>query len=446
MRVALTIAGSDSGSGAGIQADLKTFAALKVYGTSVITSVTAQNTVGVSGIQDMPPEFVGRQIDAVLSDIDVDACKTGMLSNAAIVKVVAEKLEQYEMGKYVLDPVMVAKSGDRLLQEDAVSSVVERLIPISYVATPNINEASLIAQMEIRNIEEMEEAAREIWKMGAETVVVKGGHLHGDAVDVFYDGKAQLLRAERIQTRNTHGTGCTFSSAITAYLARGENVITAVKNAKEYITSVIKHSFSIGKGHGPTHHLAVLYKEAEKFEIIEELKEAYMTLKTMDLASFIPEVQSNLVMALSTAENPGDVAGFPGRLIRFKDRIKAVGCPEFGVSSHMARVVLAAMRHDSRVRSAMNIRYGEDIIEAAMREGFVAGSFSREEEPEEIRKREGFTLDWGTQSVIKRLGKVPDLIYDRGGISREAMVRVLGENPKDVVHKIQRISESLKGL
>jgi hydroxymethylpyrimidine kinase/phosphomethylpyrimidine kinase len=444
MKVALTIAGSDSGSGAGIQADLKTFAALKVYGTSVITSVTAQNTVGVYGIQDMPPEFVGRQIDAVLGDIAIDACKTGMLSNAGIIGVVAEKIEEYEMEQYVLDPVMVAKSGDALLQEDASSSLIEKLVPLSYIVTPNLSEASLISGVDIQNIEDMEEAAQKIWEMGAKTVVVKGGHLEGDAVDVFYDGKVHLLKSERIQTENTHGTGCTFSSAITAGLAKGEDAFAAVKKAKEFITEAIRYSFSLGKGHGPTHHFAVLYREAEKFKVIEELREAYEIIKTMDMSSLIPEVQSNLALALSTASDPSEVAGFPGRIVRFKNTVKAVGCPDFGVSSHMARVVLACMKHDGKIRSAMNIRYGEDIIEAAEEAGFAVGTFSREEEPEEIKRKEGSTLDWGTDIAIKQLERVPDLIYDKGGLSREAMVRVLGKNPKEVLQKIKKIVDALQ--
>ena len=441
MRVALTIAGSDSGGGAGIQADLKTFAAFQVYGTSVVTSVTAQNTVGVFGIHDMPPEFVGDQIDAVLSDIPVDSCKTGMLSNKNIIEVVAKKIIEYGLEKYVLDPVMVAKSGDALLREDAVSSLIEKLIPLSYVVTPNIGEASLITHMEIKTINDMEEAARKIREMGAQTVVVKGGHLKGDAVDVICTDNVHTVKSERIETENTHGTGCTFSSAIAAGLAKGDSVLTAINNAKEFITSAIRYSFPLGKGHGPTHHFAVLYREVEKFGIIEELKKAYEIVKSVNISSLLPEVQSNLVMALPHAQSVSEVAGFPGRLVKYKNTVKTVGCPEFGASSHMARVVLMASKYDERIRSAMNIRYSEDIIKAAQECGFITGTFSREEEPEEIKRKEGSSLDWGTETVIKRLGRVPDLIYDTGGISREAMVRVLGENPEDVLQKVKRIAE-----
>lgn len=443
MKTALTIAGSDSGGGAGIQADLKTFAALKVYGTSVITSVTAQNTTGVYGIQDLSPAFVGQQMDAVFTDIGADACKTGMLSNAEIIRVVADKLTEYDMETYVLDPVMVAKSGDALLQEDAVSSLIGELVPISCVVTPNIDEAQLLSGVAIKSIDDMKEAAQEIWEMGAESVVVKGGHLKGDAVDVFYNGKFCLLTSERIKTKNTHGTGCTYSSAIVAGLAKGESAETAVKKAKAFITEAIKYSFSIGKGFGPTHHFAVLYKEAEKYTVLQQLERGYKTLKTMDVSSLIPEVQSNVAMALPQAGNVREVAAFPGRIVRFKNSIKAVGCPAFGASSHMARVVLAAMKHDQDMRSAMNIRYGKDVIEAAQKGNLVIGTFSREKEPEAIKKREGSTLDWGTNYAIEQCGQVPDIIYDKGGISREAMVRVLGENPRNVVQKVEKILNGL---
>ncbi|MBU7022183.1 MAG: bifunctional hydroxymethylpyrimidine kinase/phosphomethylpyrimidine kinase [Theionarchaea archaeon] len=443
MKVALTIAGSDSGGGAGIQADLKTFAAFKVFGTSVITSVTAQNTVGVSGIHDMPADFVGEQIDAVLTDITVDACKTGMLSNADIVKVVAEKLEKYNMEKYVLDPVMVAKSGDALLREDAVSSLIRFLVPRSYVITPNLDEASLIAGMTLRTVEDMKDAALKIKEMGAQAVVVKGGHLKGDAVDVFYGEDIELLTSERIDTLNTHGTGCTFSSAIAAGLARGDDALEAVKGAKQYITEAIRYSFPVGKGHGPTNHLAMLYREAEKYMIVTQLGEAFNLAKSFGIENVIPEVQSNLVMALSDARDTKDVAGFPGRIVRYKETIDAVGCPEFGASSHMARVVLAAMKYDPGTRSAMNIRYGEDVVEAARKAGFILSEFSRKDEPKHIKEKEGSTLDWGTAKAIEDLGRVPDMIYDLGGISREAMVRVLGRTSLDVVQKVKKVVESL---
>jgi hydroxymethylpyrimidine/phosphomethylpyrimidine kinase len=258
---ALTIAGSDSGAGAGIQADLKTFAALGVYGTSVITAITAQNTVKVSKVFELSPDLVAAQIDAVIVDIGADALKTGMLANAAIIDVVAAKIQLYGLKNLVVDPVMVAKSGDLLLRRDALEALRSRLIPLAQVVTPNLPEAGELTGMKLTREKEFEEAARRISAMGAKNVVIKGGHRRGPAVDFFFDGKKiHLLRSPRMHTRYTHGTGCTFSAAIAAYLAKGETVQTAVSRAKRYITGAIRHGFAVGSGHSPVHHFNALWR------------------------------------------------------------------------------------------------------------------------------------------------------------------------------------------
>jgi hydroxymethylpyrimidine/phosphomethylpyrimidine kinase len=258
---ALTIAGSDSGAGAGIQADLKTFAALGVYGTSVITAITAQNTVNVGKVLELSPDLVAAQIEAVIEDIGAQALKTGMLANAAIIDVVAAKIRQYGLKKLVVDPVMVAKSGDLLLRRDAVEALRSRLIPLAQVVTPNLPEAEELTGMKLTRGKEFEEAARRIGAMGAKNVVIKGGHRRGPAIDLFFDGKKMHpLRSARIRTRHTHGTGCTFSAAIAAYLAKGETVEIAVSRAKRYITAAIRHGFAVGSGHSPVHHLYGFWK------------------------------------------------------------------------------------------------------------------------------------------------------------------------------------------
>lgn len=263
MRKALTIAGSDSGGGAGIQADLKTFAALGVYGMSALTAITAQNTVGVQGVYELPAEFVGLQIDSVVDDIGVDAVKTGMLANAEIVSVVAAKVKEHDLPNLVVDPVMVAKSGDPLLREDARDALINLLLPLAVVVTPNLREARVLTGLAIENVEEMKKAAAVIHALGARQVVVKGGHLPGESVDVLFDGQEYtLFRSPRIETKNTHGTGCTFASAIAAGLAKGQSVVEAVGVAKEFITMALRHSLDLGHGHGPTHHFAALYEEA----------------------------------------------------------------------------------------------------------------------------------------------------------------------------------------
>jgi hydroxymethylpyrimidine/phosphomethylpyrimidine kinase len=256
----LTIAGSDSGGGAGIQADLKTFGALGVYGMSVVTALTAQNTLGVRAIHEVPPEFVSAQIDAVLSDIGADVVKTGMLASAGIIAAVADSLIPYGIPYLVVDPVMVAKGGDRLLREDACAALVERLLPIATVVTPNLPEAQVLAGCDVTNSREMREAARRIHDKGPGWVLVKGGHLAGpDSLDLLFDGQNFFDFSEaRLATSNTHGTGCTLASAIAAGLAQGFPVPEAVARAKVYLTQVLtaSRSLRLGHGHGPMHHFA----------------------------------------------------------------------------------------------------------------------------------------------------------------------------------------------
>ncbi len=252
---ALTIAGSDSGAGAGIQADLKTFAAFGVYGTSVLTAVTAQNTRAVLAVAEVPEEVVALQIDAVLEDIGADAVKTGMLSSASITRTVADRLEAWGVERLVVDPVMVAKGGEPLLQARAVDAVKEALLPLAFIVTPNIPEAEILAGMTIQGPEQVEEAARVIAALGPRYVIIKGGHLSGDATDTVFDGVAfTTFSSERIETRNTHGTGCTFSAAIAALLAWGLPPLEAIAEAKLWLTEAIRQSYAIGDGHSPVNH------------------------------------------------------------------------------------------------------------------------------------------------------------------------------------------------
>lgn len=249
------MAGSDSGGGAGIQADLKVFTALGVYGMSAITAVTSQNTLGITRIDPLSAEAVACQMKACLDDIGADAAKTGMLQSAAIVEAVADVFQSYQMTNLVVDPVMVAKSGASLMERDACNKLKERLLPLARITTPNLSEATVLSGIQVRDLDTMKEAAKRIADLGPRVVVVKGGHLRGDPVDLVFDGWGfHSLMGERILTRNTHGTGCTFSAAITAGLAQGLGIMEAVGKAKRLINWAIAHSLHIGAGHGPTNH------------------------------------------------------------------------------------------------------------------------------------------------------------------------------------------------
>ncbi len=256
---AMTIAGSDSGAGAGIQADLKTFAALGVFGTTIVTAVTAQNTVEVAAIAEVPEEVVIAQIDSVAEDIGARAVKTGMLSGRAIIQNVADRLEAWGIPWLVVDPVMVSKSGVPLLQPNAVEALQKDLLPQASIVTPNIPEAEILAGMSISTSDDMREAARRIAAQGPAIVIIKGGHLDGPPVDLVFDGTDFLpIEGERIQTRNTHGTGCTYSAAITALLAHGQPPLDAIRLARRYLEATLRHSYSIGEGFSPVNHFAPL--------------------------------------------------------------------------------------------------------------------------------------------------------------------------------------------
>ncbi len=257
MKIALTIAGSDSGGGAGIQADIKSMQANGVFATSVITAITAQNTQAVTQAYDLPLDLIGAQIDAVFDDFEIRATKTGMLSSAGIIQTVSEKIQEWKIAPLIVDPVMISTSGFALLQADAVESLKTLLIPRATLVTPNTHEAAHLTGVEIKSVADAEEAAKQIFAMGPAAVLVKGGHLAEveEAVDVFYDGETfAYFRAPFIDTPHTHGTGCTYASAIAANLAKGMALQPAIGAAKDYVTEAIRHGLAIGKGGGPVNH------------------------------------------------------------------------------------------------------------------------------------------------------------------------------------------------
>ncbi len=443
MKRILTIAGSDSGGGAGIQADLKTITVLGSYGMSAITALTAQNTVGVQGVHPVPVEFIRLQMEAVLSDIGADAAKTGMLATPEIVLAVAEELKHFKVELLVVDPVMVAKSGDSLLSDAARETLRKALLPISYVVTPNLPEAAALCGFPVRDLESMKESARAIRGMGPRYVLVKGGHLEEEAVDILFDGEGfELYEAPRLSNKNTHGTGCTYSAALATLLAQGLSVHEAVAEAKNFVTRAISQGLALGSGHGPTNHYAqvLLCKEREK--VLCMLNEALERFMDEPLGALIPEVRSNLGYALPGALNHDEIAAIPGRISQIGRKIIACRNPCFGASRHMARVILAAMQMDPEMRSAMNLRYSPETLKACCSAGLRVASFDRSDEPGEVKAREGSTLEWGTQRALQGVSEFPDLIYDEGDKGKEPMIRILGRNPMEVVEKVIRIGRA----
>jgi hydroxymethylpyrimidine/phosphomethylpyrimidine kinase len=445
---ALTVAGSDSGGGAGIQADLKTFAALGVHGMSAITSITAQNTYSVTRVVDLDPEMVVEQIRVCVEDIGVDAVKTGMLHTSDIIRAVADELRKISAPK-VVDPVMVAKSGATLLREDAIKTLVEELIPIADVVTPNAREAERLTKIPVKGLEDQKRAAKEIAELGARAVVVKGGHVDGPVVrDVLYfNGDYIVLESERIQTKNTHGTGCTFASAIAAHLAHGTEIVQAVRKAKEFVTDAIRYGLDLGKGSGPVNPLWATLRKAWLYEAIENVRVATEVLERVDGIGWIcPESMINLAEVVPYGSSNDDVVGIPGRIVNVGGRLRASSCPRPGGSRHVASAVLVAHSLDRRVRAAMNVRYDERILESAVRLGMSVSSYDRSREPPEIKSVEGMSIRWGVREAFNQAGKVTDIVYHMGDFGKEPMITIFGEDAVDVVKKLLRILNKEESL
>ena len=443
---ALTIAGSDSGGGAGIQADLKTFAVMGVHGMSAITSITAQNTVEVRAIHDIPPDIVVAQIEAVADDIGVDAAKTGMLSNRGIIEAIIKPLDRYGF-PLVVDPVMIAKSGAKLLRDDAIESMVKHLIPRASVVTPNRPEAERITGIKIVSLDDAREAARVIVEeYGARAAVVKGGHMEGEySIDIlYYNGEYREYKMPRVMKNTTHGTGCAFSAAIAAGLAKGRSIPEAVDVAKRFITMAIEYGLEIGGGHGPVNPVAWQAIPAERYKVLEVLESAIgIIVRNGELVSrLIPEVQMNIGMALPKpyARTIMDVAAVPGRIGRYRGNVIPGGKPEFGVSSHIARAILTVMEYNPGYRAAANIKLDKSVENAVKSLGLKAGVIDRRLEPRDVKEREGMTTQWGVRTVVESMGSVPDVIFDYGDYGKEPLTIVFGRDAVEVANRIVDIA------
>ena len=437
MKKILTIAGSDSCGGAGIQADLKAITLLGAYGLSIITALTAQNTQGVQAVQPVSVDFIEQQWNSVLSDISVDAVKTGMLWSEDVIVLIAHQIKKSRIPIRVFDPVMVAKSGAALLQKEAITAFVKQLLPLATVVTPNIPEARLLSGCPIRSIRDMEKAAQAIHRSGARAVVIKGGHRRGEALDILFDGKRfHHFSTSRIRTEHTHGTGCTFASALACALTRCAALPEAVSQAKAFITAAINNAFPLGKGRGPTNPYVFVAEDAERYRATKAVQDAFRELQRHKVGHLIPEVQSNLGFAIESAKSFDDVVAFPGRIVRLGDSVATVSGPQLGASQHVASIILTLMAFDPAYRSVMNIRYEPEILRKCRKQPWMIKHFDRTKEPRSIKIKEGSSLEWGVGSVLGKSTRIPDIIYDEGDVAKEPMIRVFGKTPQEVVNKV----------
>jgi hydroxymethylpyrimidine kinase / phosphomethylpyrimidine kinase / thiamine-phosphate diphosphorylase len=443
--VALTIAGSDSSGGAGIQADLKTFSALGVFGKTVITSITSQNTLGVQAVDNLSVSVVESQLKSILEDGKCQAVKTGMLGNEQIVDRVVSLLKRYRVKNLVVDPVIFSSSGKKLLTRAGVEKMMERLFPLAHLVTPNIKEAEILSGIKIRLPSDRIRAARKILKSGVRAVVVTGGHLKGKPEDLFLDNSGlEILSSERLSNSDPHGTGCVFSSAITVGLARGKKTLPAIIDAKDFIGRAILGEVFSGNGNASVEPLSSLYRENEKARLMAGMNRALRIFREERIGGLIPEVQTNIGLALSGAKCHADVLAIPGRVIKNGEDIFTGAEPEFGGSRHVANIVLTVMRHNPKKRAVMNIKYTDELLKICRRLKFKIACFDRADEPKKVRLREGSSLEWGTQKALTDYSSVPDIIYDLGGVRKEEMIRIIAKDIESLTNKILKIHRMYK--
>jgi hydroxymethylpyrimidine/phosphomethylpyrimidine kinase len=443
MKTVLIIAGSDPGAGAGLQQDLKVTTLLGAYGFTVVTALTVQNSQGVLAVHPVAPEVVAAQLDAVLSDFPVAAVKVGMLATPALVRTVAERLKGLD-APLVLDPVLAAGGGFPLIEEAGIAILKEELFPLAHLLTPNALEAARLTGITVQTPADLEEAARRLQAMGPRWVLAKGGHVPGEPVDVLTDGKNTYhLPGVRLAAPNHHGSGCLLASACAAGLAQGLSVPEAVNRARALTAQGLKYGLPLGRGTGPVNPYAAFARDLARPEVLAALQTAAARLEKAGIEPLIPEVMSNLGYATPYPEGPQDVAAFPGRLRRGPQGLLIPAPPAFGASRHIAAVILTAMGIHPDLRSAMNVKFFEGLDELATLLHLRVAGFERGAEPPEVKAREGSTLAWGVASVLKPGEPAPDLIYDRGGVGKEAMIRILGPTPMHVAEKALALKNAL---
>jgi len=441
LKIALSIAGSDSGAGAGIQADIKMFSALGVYGCTAITAITAQNTKHVDEILGVPPSMVEQQIRAIMDDIKPNATKIGMVYSSPIIEAVYHSIKKMPNIPVVLDPVLAAGTGSQLLRNDAYESLTSKLIPLCNLVTPNRMEAENLSHIMIKTEKDTIEAAEKIKNLGAENVIIKGGHFKSPYVtDLLVDAKGNVTQFTnpRLEIKEIHGSGCNFSAAATAYLAKGIEIRNACKMANEYVYIAIRNSIKVGKGLPVANPPSASDLDANRYRTLVELQNAVDQVSMLDgFYQLIPETQTNFAYALPNASNISDVAAVRGRIIKIGKRAASASYVKFGASSHVASAVIAYMNIKPEYRSAINLKFDNQIVNVC-KSLFSVASYDRTQEPKKTKRKEGFSVAWGIRYALSKK-PLADVIYHRGDIGKEPMIMLFGRDPAEVMNKIKAI-------
>ncbi len=444
---ALTIAGSDSSGGAGIQADLKTFSALGIYGTTVITILTAQNTKTVSDVFITPPEFFKNQLLTTLEDIKPDIIKIGVLYDDSIIEIVYDTLRHLKI-PIVLDPILISGTKVKLLKESSIGNFKTKIIPLSFVITPNLIEAKILTGDKISTENEVIEAAYKIKKLGASNVIIKGGHASNrnqKIVDILVEKENDditKLYNDRLKIAETHGTGCNFSSALASFLAKGYGIKESFFLANDYVKEGLNDIAKIGNGIGVTNPMMNLYLNSSRYKIFDSLYKSVKILEELkDFYLLIPETKTNFVYSLENPKSMQDVAGIVGRITNFGNKIRSPNVVEFGASSHVSSAVNSAHQINHLFRSAINIKNDKKILDVC-KANFVCTWYSRDEEKLENKDKEGFTVSWGVKNAMEKLHNA-EVVFHHGDYGKEPMILIFGKDPPEIIDKIKIIISKL---
>ncbi len=430
----LSIAGSDPSSGAGIQGDLRTFSAIGIYGHTAITAITNQDTKSFFGVEPVSPSLIRGQIRSILKDFQIDAIKIGMVYDKQTVRAINSELADKDI-PIILDPIFKSTTGGILQKQSAFSDFKRLLIPLAHIITPNIIEAEKISGIKIKSHKDLRNAAIRIQKIGARNVVIKGGHFQKGSIiiDLLLEGnKFHVFSHKRIPFQN-HGGGCTFSAALCAGFTREKNVIDAVEFARKFTLESIKNSIKVGKG-------LPIVKPISNGNIELALSKAISNLVSItEVHELIPECQTNFVYSKPNPTSLHDIMGLEGRIVRTGRSVTVAGKLKFGGSRHVASAVLSMTKKFPTIRSALNIKYDENIIRKSIAKKFRVSYYDRNLQPVVTKSKEGTTIPWGVSKAINRTKSPPDIIFNKGSLGKEPMILIFGKNPVEVLGKVMKI-------
>ncbi|MFB5598929.1 MAG: bifunctional hydroxymethylpyrimidine kinase/phosphomethylpyrimidine kinase [Nitrososphaeraceae archaeon] len=436
----LTIAGSDPSSGAGIQADLKTFSLLGVYGCSAITTITLQNTSKISGLFPLPSNLVAGQIKTILDDIKIDSIKIGVVYNKRIIDCIYKILKAKNI-PIIVDPIFYSSNQFELLKANSLNYYIDKILPLATIITPNIKEAELLSKRKIKDKKTIIEALNLIKSLGAKNVILKSIRLKREhSIDMLLDHNntiTEFSKPWQLISEN-HGSGCNFSSAITSFITKGFAIKMACRMANDFLHRSLKNTFHIGSGLPIVEPTFVTYLESFRYEVISDLANAIEKFQEIEnVGILVPETQSNFVYAIPEASDIKDIAGVKGRIIKIGKKVRPASCVEFGVSKHVASALLEYMKRKTSIRSAINIKYDIKIVDICKR-FLIISEYNRNLEPQKIKENEGSSVRWGVREALSK-NKNAKLIYHKGDMGKEPMIILFGNSPHDIITYVKKI-------